>query len=157
MTTGTTPPSRRVARFTDRLRRNPLGEPAGGRTLGWLAPRLTIVAGLVIVGWFVFWAVARTCACTPRPSYPASPVEGIVIAVTSPSLGQVTSFDLRLDTGATLHFVVGTLENPTVFPPGHLAEHQVTSAPVRVFFTVGGDGYGLDAYRLEDAAPPAPS
>ena len=151
MSTGTTPPSRRVARFTDRLRGNPLGEPSGGRTLAWLASRVAIVAGLAVVGWSVFWAVAWTCACTPPPSYPASPVEGVVVAVSAPSLGQVTSFDVRLNDGGTLHFTVGTLENPTEFPPSHLAEHQVSSQPVRVFYRTE-NGVHV-AYRLEDAAP----
>jgi hypothetical protein len=157
MSAGSTPPSRRVAKFTERLGGNPLGEPSGGRTLTWLVSRVGIVAGLAIVGWFVFWGLAWTCACTPRPSYPASPVEGVVVSVSSPSLGQVRSFDVRLNNGGQLHFLVGTLENATEFSPSHLAEHQVTSAPVRVFFRVGGDGYRLDAYRLEDAAVAEPS
>jgi hypothetical protein len=147
----TTPPSRRVARFTDRLRGNPLGEPSGGRSLGSLASRTVIVAGLAIVGWFLFWSVARTCACTPRPSFPDSPVEGVVVSVSSPSLGQVTSFDLRLASGGTLHFFVGTLENATEFPPSHLAEHQATSQPVRVHFRTENGIHTV--YRLEDAAP----
>jgi len=151
MSTGTTPSSRRVAKFTGRLRGNPLGEPSGGRTLTWLASRVGIVAGLAVVGWFVFWALAWTCACTHPPPPPASPIEGVVVAVSSPSFGQVTSFELRLEDGSRLQFRVGTLENVTEFPPSHLAEHQVTSDPVRVSFHVE-DGGSLVAYRLEDAS-----
>ena len=155
MSTGTEPPSRRVATFTERLRRNPLGEPSGGRTPAWIASRVAIIAGLAIIGWFMFWSVARTCACTPPPSPPASPIEGIVVAVSSPSLGQVTSFELRVDTGSTFQFDVGTLENLAEFPPGHLAEHQATSQPVRVFFRTENGVHTV--YRLEDAQLPAGS
>ena len=155
MSAETTPPSRRVAKFTERLRGNPLGEPAGGRSLAWLASRVGIVAGLAIVGWFVFWAVARTCACTPPAPPPASPVEGIVVAVSSPSLGQVTSFELRGASGLSFQFGVGTLENPTDFPLSHLAEHQATSQPVRVYFRMENGVHTV--YRLEDAPSPTGS
>ena len=155
MSTGTAPPSRRVARFAERLRRNPLGEPSGGRTLAWLASRVVVVAGLAIVGWLVFWSVAWTCACTPPPAPPASPLDGIVVAVSSPSLGQVSSFELRVDTGSSFQFAIGTLENPTEFPLSHLAEHQATSQPVRVYFRTENGVH--TAYRLEDAPSPTGS
>ncbi len=106
-----------------------------------------------MVGWFVFWSVARTCACTPPPQPPASPVEGIVVAVSSPRLGQVTSFELRVEHGLSFQFAVGTLENPTEFPLSHLADHQATSQPVRVYFRTENGGVHT-VFRLEDAPSP---
>ena len=48
-------------------------------------------------------------------------------------------------------FFVGVLGNsdPTAFPPGHLAEHQLTGNPVLVFFKP--EGTELVVYHLEDA------
>lgn len=84
----------------------------------------------------------------PSPSL-ASPVTGVVIAVDSAGLSQVKGFTLRLSDGTEQAFVVGALENGTEFPPGHLKEHAVSAAPVRVFFRAeGGD---LVVYRIEDA------
>jgi hypothetical protein len=156
MTDDATPPGRRAARFADRLRSDPLGRPAGGVTLAWVASRLVLIAVILLVAWFAFWMVVRTCACTPLPNFPPSPVEGIVVSVDSAGLGQVRGFDLRSDAGTT-HFQMGTLENPTDFPPGHLAEHQATSSPVRVYFRVEGGGTVALVYRLEDAILPPSS
>jgi hypothetical protein len=80
----------------------------------------------------------------------ASPVDGVVIAVDAAGLGDVRGFTLRTNGGFAFDFVLGTLENPTGFAPGHLAEHQATSSPVRVWFRVE-DGRRV-VYRLEDAA-----
>ena len=79
---------------------------------------------------------------------PASPVTGILVKIDSSGLANVAGFDLRLDDGRVLSFRIGTLENGDVFPPGHLAEHLATSAPVRVYFRVSGTA--LVVYRLED-------
>jgi hypothetical protein len=89
-----------------------------------------------------------TTTPVPSPSL-ASPVTGVVIAVDSAGLSQVKGFTLRLSDGSEQAFVLGTLENGTEFPPGHLKEHAVSAAPVRVFFRAeGGD---LVVYRIEDA------
>jgi hypothetical protein len=53
-----------------------------------------------------------------------------------------------------LDFKLGALENATQFTPSHLAEHQATSVPVRVFF-VDQDGEHV-VYRLEDALSGSP-
>jgi hypothetical protein len=51
------------------------------------------------------------------------------------------------------------LENPTEFPPGHLAEHLASSEPIRAYFREA-DGKRV-VYRLEDVprppVTPAPS
>jgi hypothetical protein len=99
-------------------------------------------------------------ACTTQPSAVAtpdmtSPAEGVIVAVRATSLSDVSGFTLRTPGGAAFEFKLGTLQNPTAFPPGHLAEHQATSAPVLVYFRV--ENGERVVYRLEDALPsPSP-
>ena len=86
---------------------------------------------------------------------PASPVDGVIIAVDASSLSDVRGFTLLTPSGQRIVFTLGTLEDPTQFPPGHLAEHQATSEPVRVFFHVEG---GVPVvYRLADASSASPA
>jgi hypothetical protein len=85
---------------------------------------------------------------------PTSPVDGVLIHIDAKGLSEVTAFTLRLATGRQITFRLGTLENGAQFPPGHLAEHMATSAPVRVWFRP--DGPDLVVYRIEDA-PASPS
>jgi hypothetical protein len=64
---------------------------------------------------------------------------GVVVQVDgSGGLNNVNGFVLR-QAGGEL----------TEFPPGHLAEHQATAAPIRVWFLVDGDENM--ALKLEDA------
>jgi hypothetical protein len=104
--------------------------------------------------------VAASPADSPLPSdsasdepsgsiVPDSPVAGIVVAVDSVGLDQVRGFTLRTNDGETIEFALGTLENATDFPPGHLKEHQATSSPVLVFFRP--ENGALVVYRIEDA------
>jgi hypothetical protein len=83
------------------------------------------------------------------PIVPESPVAGIVVAVDSVGLDQVKGFTLRTNDGETIDFTLGTLENGTEFPPGHLKEHQTTASPVLVFFRE--ENGALVVYRIEDA------
>jgi hypothetical protein len=83
------------------------------------------------------------------PLTPISTVEGVVVRVDSAGLGQVKGFDLRLRNGATVGLTIGTLENAAEFPPSHLAEHQVSSEPVRAFYRLEEEI--MVVYRLEDA------
>lgn len=76
-------------------------------------------------------------------------VVGVVVAVDSEGLGQVRSFTLRLPGGEQQAFSLRALQNGTAFPPGHLAEHQATAAPVLVTYRV--EGTERLAIRLEDA------
>jgi hypothetical protein len=108
----------------------------------------------------VLLAIAIIGGCSPQTVPPTpdvtSPVEGVIIAIDSAGLADVRGFTLRVSGGFAFEFALGPLENPTAFPPGHLAEHQATSSPVRVFFRL--DGGRRVVYRLEDAVPsPAPS
>ncbi len=99
-------------------------------------------------------AAACGSGSSPGPSFPASPVEGIIVAVDASSLSDVRGFTLLTRAGQRIVFTLGVLENPTEFPPGHLTEHQATSEPVRVFFRV--DAGVPVVYRLADAAAPSP-
>ena len=125
-------------------------------------------AGLAILAALAFVALAvgvlavtlpRSCAGAaiadgcPKPTPDiASPVDGVIVSVEAAGLGEVRGFVLRpANSPFSLGFVLGALENSTDFPPSHLAEHQATSQPVRVFFRT--DNGVHVAYRLEDAAP----
>ena len=78
-----------------------------------------------------------------------TPVVGVVVAVDSRGLTDVRSFTLRTtDGGRLMVFWLSALENAVEFPPGHLAEHQLTGSPVRVWYRPGDDP--LLAIRLED-------
>ena len=83
------------------------------------------------------------------PAIPDSPVAGVVTAVDSTGLTQVTGFTLLTNEGETIQFTIGQLENCDEFPPGHLKEHQATAAPVLVFFRQ--ENGRLVVFRIEDA------
>jgi hypothetical protein len=115
----------------------------------WAVGRAAMAAMLALGVW------ACSGAGSPSPSLPASPVDGVIVAVDASSLSDVRGFTLRIPGGATVAFSLGLLENPTEFPPGHLKEHQATSAPVRVWFRVEA---GVPVvYRLADAPADAPA
>jgi hypothetical protein len=94
---------------------------------------------------------------TPSPGGTASPpagtveVVGVIVAVDARGLDDVRGFTLRREGGEQMAFSLADLENGTEFPPGHLAEHQATAEPVRVWYRDAGDE--RLAIRLEDAAP----
>lgn len=99
--------------------------------------------------------LAATClgiaACAPQPAATPdvqSPVDGVVIAVDAASLTDVRGFTLRTSGGFSFEFELGVLENATEFSPSHLKEHQATSAPISVWFSV--EGGARVAYRIED-------
>jgi hypothetical protein len=73
----------------------------------------------------------------------------VVVHVDSAGLADVKGFDLRLNDGTILAFILGPLENGAQFAPGHLSEHQATGVPVRVSYRVVNGV--LIVYRLEDA------
>ena len=77
-------------------------------------------------------------------------VDGVIVGVKAESLGDVRSFTLRTSSGEVLEFGLASLENGDEFPPGHLAEHQVTAEMVRVWYR--DDGGTMLAIRVEDAA-----
>jgi hypothetical protein len=95
---------------------------------------------------------AGSCAA-PAVTLAPSPLVGVVVAVDTPSLGKVNSFDLRLADGSTVTLQMGVLENATQFSPSHLLAHEATSVPIRAFYRLE-DGVAR-VYRLEDASPTA--
>jgi len=109
---------------------------------------LVTVAAIAVAATavWVLW-LGRVCACSNAAP---APVDGIVVQVDATGLTAVSGFDLRPDNGGpVLHFTLGSTENPTQFPPGHLKEHQASGSPIRVYYTVQADV--RVAYRLEDA------
>lgn len=93
--------------------------------------------------------LSDTSMLDPDAPADAAMIEGVIVAVDSAGLTDVRGFTLRVRPGRTMDFLLGELENPTEFPPGHLAEHQATAGPVRVWYRMEGDE--RFAVRLEDA------
>ncbi len=119
--------------------------------------RLFVVALVVIVGLAAAAAIFAGGSGGPgaggsgAPPSGASEVTGVIVAVDSAGLGDVSGFTLRQTGGDQLTFDLSTLGNGTQFPPGHLSEHQATAQPVRVWYR--DDGTRLYALWLEDAQP----
>ena len=129
----------------------PRPEPNRARkAFQWLSLVAIVAIPILLVASLA--APKSTCACSPTaPAVPQSPVQGVVVAVDSSGLGKVAGFTVRITDGSTIDFQLGALQNPTEFPPGHIAEHLASSQPVRVFFSA--ELNGLVVYRLEDASP----
>jgi len=91
----------------------------------------------------------------PSPPADVPTVDGVVVGVDAKALTDVRSFDLRTTDGTVMTFGLAKLENGIQFPPGHLAEHQATATPIRVWYR--DDAGSLHALFLEDApvAPPS--
>jgi hypothetical protein len=70
---------------------------------------------------------------------PLESTAGLVVAVDSPSLGRVDSFELRTVDGEVLTFDTTALEFRREFPAAHLAEHMRMAEAVRVTYRVDGD------------------
>jgi hypothetical protein len=104
---------------------------------------LVLVAAAVAV---VVFAVAASTIL----GGPGRKVEtGIVVSVEATGLTAVQGFSIRTTDERTVDFRIGTLENASTFPPGHLAEHKVSLVPVVVTYVdEGGDRV---AVRIEDA------
>jgi hypothetical protein len=119
------------------------------RGIGALAIASLVVLGLAIA------------ACTPATTPPSaaggsaglvSPIDGVPVDIEAEGFTKVNAFTIRTDDGRRLRFVLGPLENPTEFPPQHLAEHLAGSTRIRVYFRP--QGADEVAYRLEDAPAP---
>jgi hypothetical protein len=127
-------------------------EPAASASSEVAAPaanrrRLVVVLVVAVV------VVAAVFAAATVLGGPGRKVEtGIVVAVEASSLGNVQGFSIRTADGRTVDFRMGKLENATAFAPGHLAEHKVSLAPIRVTYV--DESGGPVAVRLEDANTP---
>jgi hypothetical protein len=109
---------------------------------------LVLVVVIAITGGAAL-LLSDTALLDPDGPSATDSVEGVIVSVDSAGLGDVRGFTLRQPGGETLEFRLGELENPTEFPPGHLAEHQATAQPVRVWYRL--EGAERFAVRLEDA------
>ena len=93
-------------------------------------------------------ATALASAAAASATLLTSPVSGIITNVRSEGLDKVLGFTIRTASGDLVTFVVGRLDDPATFPPGHLAEHQASLQPVTVYFTVVAGQ--LVVYHLAD-------
>lgn len=105
---------------------------------------LALVAVVLVAGVAVFVLGGGS---GPDPSGERRSAVGVIVAVASDGLTDVTGFTLRQDGGELLGFRL-SLENGAEFPPAHLAEHQATAAPVVVTYVDRGDA--LEAVRVDD-------
>jgi hypothetical protein len=110
-----------------------------------LGPRRLLVLLAVTAGVVLLALVGATVLGGPGRQVET----GIVVAVEASSLSNVQGFSIRTTDGRTVDFRMGTIENATQFPPGHLAEHKVSLVPVRVTYV--DEAGGPVAVRLEDA------
>lgn len=110
--------------------------------------RIRLLLGLAAL---ILIAIVGAVVLLPR----TSSATGVVVAVDARSLTDVRSFSLRVAGGEVLVFSLTSLENGAEFPPGHLAEHIGSSAPIQV--TYRDDGGSLSAIRISDAPEPSAS
>jgi hypothetical protein len=96
-------------------------------------------------------AIVLSGTGSPDPDGPrdATSAVGVIVRVESTGLDAVTGITLRTSDGTELEFTIGQLENRAEFPPGHLAEHQATAEPVRVWYRM--EGGERVVVRIEDA------
>jgi hypothetical protein len=125
-----------------------VAEPGVGRRRPLL---VALLVGVGTIGILVLLAVSQLIEPLPPAPTPdvSSPVDGVIVSVDASSLSDVRGFVLRTSGGFAFDFALGRLENAGEFSPGHLAEHLLTSEPVRAFFRI--EGGKRVVYRLEDA------
>lgn len=140
-------------------RSTPPGAPARARSPAPDAPvdRATRnLFAVLLVGIIVLTGGAALILGGTPPTDPGAPpgtsaTVGVIVGVQAESLTHVRSIQLRTTAGEVLEFDLSALENGDVFPPSHLAEHQVTSEPVRVWYR--DEGGTRFAIRVDDAGP----
>jgi hypothetical protein len=121
-------------------RRDPADRQGQDRAVRRLAILLAIVLAVVVL----------TIAATTILGGPSRRIAtGIVVSVQATSLSSVQGFSIRTPDGQTIDFRIVSLENGSMFPPGHLAEHKVSLVPVRVTYVDRNGAH--EAVRIEDA------
>jgi hypothetical protein len=108
-----------------------------------------LFAGVILVTVAAALVLSGTGPDDADPPPGTTSMTGVVVAVDSAGLGDVDGFTLRRPGGELVEFGLSRLENGIDFPPGHLAEHQATAEPVRVWYLTEGED--RLAIRLEDA------
>lgn len=111
---------------------------------------------ILLLAVVVVTAIAAVLFSEPAlvdPDRPADTVEmtGVVVGVDSQGFSDVRGFTLRRPGGELVEFSLRALQNAADFAPGHLAQHQATAQPVRVWWRM--EGSERLAIMLEDAAP----
>ena len=95
--------------------------------------------------------VAIVCAVAVVACEPTlQQVDGVVIEVDSPGLGQVDGFVLATGDGERLTFDTTELEFRSEFPASHLTEHKVIGDVIEVTYKTDGDR--LIVTQLDDEA-----
>ena len=97
----------------------------------------------------IFGGVGRA-EPTPTPDLPSA--VGVIVAVDSAGLSNVSTFTLRQADGSTLKFDLTKQENAIQFPPGHLQQHLATARLTQVWYRA--EAGVLFAIRLADAPQP---
>jgi hypothetical protein len=110
---------------------------------------LFLLLFVAIVGVTAGAAILSSGAGTREGPPGTTAVTGVIVGVDSRGLGDVRAFTLRVVGGETIEFDLRALENGVEFPPGHLAEHQATADPVKVWYRED-DGARM-AIRVDDA------
>ena len=109
---------------------------------------LLVLAGLIVLTGAAAMLLGGTRVREPDVPPDAQSMVGVVVGVDSAGLARVRGFTLRTDTGESVAFVIGDLQNGAEFPPGHLVEHQSTAQRIRVSYRT--EGATKVAVRLED-------
>ena len=110
---------------------------------------VALFAAIVILTAVAAVLLSETGVVDPDRPTGTTDMTGVVVGVDSSGLADVRGFTLRLAGGELVEFSLRALANGTEFAPGHLAEHQATAEPVRVWWRL--DGADRLAIRLEDA------
>jgi hypothetical protein len=108
---------------------------------------MALIAVIVLAGAAAVFSGGATPPAGGPPGTTAA--IGVIVAVEAEGLGDVRGFTLREAGGELVRFDLRALANGAQFPPGHLAEHQATADPVRVWYRV--EASDRLAIRLEDA------
>ena len=115
--------------MTDAPTRPPLGGLSGPRRLAVLLAVVVAATALAVVVATILGGPGRRVET------------GIVVAVEATSLSSVQGFSIRTADGRTVDFRVGVLETASTFPPGHLAEHKLSLAPIQVTYIDQGGAH----------------
>jgi hypothetical protein len=110
---------------------------------------LLVLVGFAAVAGSAAFLLGSTAIRDPAIPSGAATVVGVITHLDQQSLDSVTGLTLRTTDGQIVDFVVGPLENAAEFPPGHLATHQATGQPVRIWYRMQGSK--RVAYRIADA------
>ncbi len=108
-----------------------------------------VVFGITGAAALIFGGVGRA-GPTTTPDLPTA--IGVIVAVDSAGLSNVSTFTLRQADGTNLKFDLTKQENAVQFPPGHLQQHLATARLTQVWYRA--EAGVLFAIQLADAPQP---